>query len=296
MKFLYFFLPVLFFQDCKSQPVEKYPYNKDDNSLLWEISGKGITKPSYLFGTFHLMCKDDINLGKNLKEALKNSDEVYFELDLDDMSNMLGALLFMNMRNDTTLRDLYSAEQYKKVESFFTDSLKMPIGFMQKIKPLLLQALLYPKMMSCKSMSGVEEVLMKLAKENKKEIKGFETMAFQASIFDSIPYDVQAKELLKGIDSIADYKKSFDSLLTVYKTQRLSDIEKLFTNSEFGVVDNQEILLDNRNKNWVAQLKNLLHKKGLFIAVGAGHLVGKNGLIELLRKEGYTLRPVENGK
>lgn len=295
MKLLYFLFPILFFQDCSSQSVAAYPYNKDDNSLLWEISGKGI-KPSYLFGTFHLMCKEDIHPGKNLVEALKNSDEVYFELDLDDASNMLGALLFMKMRNDTTLQDLYTAEQYKKVESFFEDSLKMPVSFLQNIKPLFLQALLYPKMMSCKSMSGVEEVLMKLAKGNKKEIKGFETMAFQASIFDSIPYEVQAKELLKGIDSITDYKKSFDSLLTVYKTQLLTDIENLFTNSEFGVGDNQEILLDNRNKNWVAQLKNLLPKKGLFIAVGAGHLVGKNGLIELLRKEGYTLRPVENGK
>jgi len=294
MKLIFFLLPVLFFQDCKSQPVTTYTYNKDENSLLWEISGNSIVKPSYLFGTFHLMCKEDIYVGQNVVQIVKNSDEVYFEMDMDDISNTLGALLFMNMKNEVTLQDLYSPEQLKKVESFFRDSLKTSMSFVQKIKPLLLQALLYPKMMSCKTMSGVEEVLMKLAKENKKEIKGLETFAFQASIFDSIPYTLQAKELIKAIDSIAKYKKSFDSLISVYKTQRLSDIEKLFTDSEFGLGENREILLDNRNKNWVVQLKKLLLEKALFVAVGAGHLVGENGLIELLRKAGFTLKPVEN--
>ncbi|MEJ7625819.1 MAG: TraB/GumN family protein [Ferruginibacter sp.] len=294
MKLLYFLFIVLFFNDCKSQPVIKFPSNKDENTLLWEISGKKLSKPSYLFGTFHLMCKDDIQTGINLTQALKNADEVYFEMDLDDPSNTLGALLFMKMKNDTTLSDLYTPEQFKKVESFFKDSIKMPVSFIKNLKPLLLQALLYPKMLSCKSASGMEDVLMKLAKENKKEIRGFETMAMQASFFDDIPYSVQAQELLKGIDSLAEQKKSFDSLLYVYKTQQLKKIEVLMNSSEFGSTVNQEILLDKRNENWVKQLKDLLNKKRLFIAVGAGHLVGKKGLLELLRKEGYTVRPVEN--
>ena len=292
MKLLYLLVPVLFLQVCKSQS-PSLPSSKDDNTLLWEITGKGI-KPSYLFGTFHMMCKDDIHTSKNLMEAIRNTDEVYFELDLDDMSGMLGALLFMKMKNDTTLKDLYTDEQYKKVESYFRDSLNMPIGMMNNLKPLFLQALLYPKLMPCKTVSGMEEALMKIAKENKKEIRGLETIEFQASVFDSIPYDVQAKELLKGIDSIHDYKDEFSSMLNVYKTQRLSEIEKFFNTSEFGLAENQDILLDKRNINWVSQLKDLLPKKTMFIAVGAGHLVGKKGVITLLREEGYTLRPVQN--
>ncbi len=293
MKFLPFLLSILFVHECKAQTSSVYPYNKDENSLLWEISGKGIRKPSYLFGTFHLMCKEDINPGKNVRNVIKYADEVYFELDLDDLSNTLGALLFMNMKNDTTLKQLYTTADYKKVENYFMDSLKTSMNLIQTIKPFFLQALLIPKLMPCKKLSGVEDVLMKIAKENKKEIKGLETFAFQASIFDSIPYNVQAKELLKSIDSLFEYKKSIETLLSIYKTQQLQQIEKA-NNDEFGPGNFQEILLDNRNREWVIQLHKLLPEKKLFIAVGAGHLAGKNGLIQLLRREGYIVKPVEN--
>ncbi len=158
----------------------------------------------------------------------------------------------------------------------------------------MLSAFLYPKMMPCKTMSGVEQELLKSAAKDKKEIKGFETIAFQASVFDSIPYDSQAKSLLNTIDSISKYKMYFDTMIHVYKTQQLGEIEEMFTNPDFGMQDGLELLLDKRNMNWVNQLKTILPKQNIFMAVGAGHLVGKKGLIELLRKEGYTLRPIEN--
>ena len=93
---------------------------------------------------------------------------------------------------------------------------------------------------------------------------------------------------------MASGKKLFDTMLNVYKSQQLNEIENLFTKSELGLEEHQDILLDNRNKNWVGQLKNIMKTNAVFIAVGAGHLVGKMGLIELLRKEGYTLKPLLN--
>lgn len=280
------------FLSCKAQPVLKT--NADANTLLWEISGHNVKAPSYLFGTFHLICKDDFPVSEQLKEAIKASTEMYMELDMDDPATMMGGLMLMGMRGDTTLKKLYTEEEYKKVADFFKDSLNMPIGMLNGIKPFFLSAMLYPKMLSCKTVSGVEEVLMKIAKDNKKEIKGLETMAFQASLFDSIPYTLQAKELLKSIDSLAAYKVYFDTMLQVYKSQQLDKIQEQFTKSEFGMQENQEILLDNRNKNWVKQLKIIMPKQPVFIAVGAGHLVGDNGLIALLTKEGYTVRPLQN--
>jgi len=285
---------ILFFQSCTAQPVEKIPSNNDDNTLLWEISGNNLAKPSYLFGTFHLMCKEDIRFSKELKQAIKNSSEVYFEMDLDDISNTLGVILYMNMNDGKTLKDLYNPEEYKRVERFFKDSIGMSLMMLQRMKPNFTEAFLYPKMMPCKTASGIEEELMKIAKAEKKEINGFETIQFQASVFDSIPYATQAKELLNTIDSIDIYKKNFDTMLNVYKTQHLSAIEDMFTKAEFGMDDNRDILLDNRNKNWVEQLNKILPGKNIFIAVGAGHLVGEKGLIALLKKAGYTLRPLMN--
>ena len=295
MRLIKILILITFFYSCNAQPKkQQLIINKNDNSLLWEVSGNGLQEPSYLFGTFHLMCKNDINFSAQLKTAISLADKVYMEMDMDDPATLFGGILFMNMKDGKTLQQLYSPADYKKVENYFNDSLHTPMSFIEKMKPFFLEAMLYPKMMPCKSISGVEEELMKLVKLEKKEIKGLETMEFQASVFDSIPYEEQAKELLKSIDSIAANKQLFDTMLNVYKSQQLNEIENLFNKSELGLEEHQDILLDSRNKNWVGQLKNIMKTTSVFVAVGAGHLVGKAGLIELLRKEGYTLKPLLN--
>jgi uncharacterized protein len=257
------------------------------------VSGKGIKKPSYLFGTFHLLCKEDIHFSEQLKMAMKHSDTVYMELKMDDPSVLLGGLLYLSMKGDTTLKDLYSEKDYRKIESYFNDSLKTPLLLLQKMKPNLLVALLYPKMMDCNNPASIEEELLKIAKEYKKEIKGLETIQFQASIFDSIPYSVQAKELLDNIDSFSTYKKQFDTMLALYKQQRLQSLDTLSANDK-DTKDYDDILLNNRNKNWAEQLNELMKKESVFVAVGAGHLPGAHGLINLLREKGYTVKPLNN--
>jgi uncharacterized protein YbaP (TraB family) len=289
------FLAFVFLVSCNAQqhgPVTKKQNN--NNTLLWQVSGKGLAKPSYLFGTFHLMCKDDIHFSEQLKSAIKNSSEMYMEMDMDDPSILMSGFLYLNMKNGKTLKDLYSATEYNRVEKYFSDTLHTPLSLLQNAKPYFLVALLYPKMLHCSSPTGVEEELVKLAKENKKEIKGLETMQFQASVFDSIPYEWQAKELLKNIDSSQQYKNEFDSMLVVYKDQHLDEIGKLFSKSEFGSEAFEDLLITKRNINWVTQLKNIMRNESVVVAVGAGHLVGNNGLISLLRKEGYSVDPLEN--
>lgn len=294
MKLMLAISSLFLFVACKAQPQPKLSSGKDDNSLLWEISGKGLKQPSYLFGTFHMMCKEDIQFSNNLLSAIQASKEVYFEMDLDDASNTLGAMFFMNMKDGKTLRDFFTADEFLKLDTYFRDSLRTSLKTFQKMKPSFLEAFLYPKMMPCKNMSGVEQELLKIAAKDKKEIKGFETIAFQASVFDSIPYDVQAKSLLKTIDSIDAYKVQFDKMVKVYKTQQIDQLEAMFTDETFGIKDGLDVLLDKRNLNWVEQLKTILPNNNIFMAVGAGHLVGKKGLIELLRKEGYQVRPISN--
>jgi len=295
MKLIKIVALLTFFYSCKAQPKQTaFTINKNDNSLLWQVSGNGLKQPSYLFGTFHLMCKNDIHFSEQLKAAIACVDKVYMEMDMDDPATMLGGLLLINMNNGKKLEQLYTPNEYKKIQIFFKDSLGMSMGFVERFKPFFLEAMLYPKMMPCKTISGVEEELMKIAKQDKKEIKGFETIEFQAALFDSIPYEEQAKELLTAIDSLEPNKKDFEILLNVYKSQYINDLEKLFSKSESGMEAHQDILLDNRNKNWVIQLKEILKTTKVFVAVGAGHLVGQKGLIALLRKEGYTVKPLVN--
>lgn len=295
MKHLLFYsLSTILFLGCKAQTAESFVKQKNDNTLLWEISGNGLKKPSFLFGTFHLLCKDDIHFSDQLKKAVNSVDEVYMEMKLDDPSMMLSGMMYMNMKNGKTLESLYTAEEYKRLEAYFSDTLKMPMLLFQKAKPYFLVALLYPRMMNCPNPSGVEEELMKIAKEDKKEIKGLETMQFQASVFDSIPYEWQAKELLKNIDSFSVYKDEFDTMLDFYKNQQMDSLKTMVGKSEFGSDKYDDLLLKNRNKNWVKQLKEIMKNKSVFVAVGAGHLVGDAGLINLLKKAGYKVVPLEN--
>jgi uncharacterized protein YbaP (TraB family) len=295
MKLIKTFGLLIFFYSCHAQSdSSKLLLNKDDNSLLWQVSGKGLKHPSYLFGTFHLMCKNDIHFSNQLTTAVNRADKVYMEIDMDDPATILGGMMLMTMKDGKTLQQLYSDADYKKIRQYFTDSLKTPLSFIVRMKPFFLEALLYPKMMPCKLISGVEEELMKVAKTQKKEIKGLETMEFQAGVFDSIPYEEQAKELLQSIDSMASNKKSFNTMMQVYKNQQINEIENLFSKSESGMENHQDLLLNNRNKNWVGQLKSIMKTNPVFVAVGAGHLVGKQGLIALLRKEGYVVQPLLN--
>ncbi len=292
MKILCFVSLLLCMGSVKAQDVLKT--NKDNNTLLWEISGNGLTKPSYLFGTFHLLCKDDANISLASKQAIARSSEIYLELDMDDPATLMQGMRLMFMNNGKKLKDFYSPEAYQRVVTYFKDSLATTLEIFQGMKPYFLMALLYPKMAPCQDMTGMEQEIMKLATEQEKEIKGLETMAMQAAVFDSIPYAKQAEELLQTIDSMDKSRHYFAQMSKGYKEQKLQEIEKLMNDEESGVAEDQNVLLDKRNLNWVEQLPGIMKEKPVFIAVGTGHLLGEKGLIALLRKAGYVLRPLEN--
>jgi hypothetical protein len=137
---------------------------------------------------------------------------------------------------------------------------------------------------------------MKTLKEQepKKPINGLETAAFQAGLFDSIPYEKQAKELVDYLDSMDENKKITQQLAALYTSQDLDGIQALSDKEDPEMSGYMDLLLYNRNKKWAKALDGLLRGKSLLIAVGAGHLPGQQGVIELLRKEGYTVDPVNN--
>jgi uncharacterized protein YbaP (TraB family) len=140
----------------------------------------------------------------------------------------------------------------------------------------------------------MEMQIMKLTKEltHPMPINGLETAAFQAGLFDSIPYAKQAKELVDYIDS-ADYNKAQTrELADLYNKQDLDGIEAISDKDDPGMNQYMDLLLYGRNRKWARILDTLLPNKSLLIAVGAAHLPGKQGVIELLRKEGYTVEPV----
>ncbi len=271
---------------------------KGDKSLLWKISGNGLEKPSYLFGTIHMLCKEDANLGDNMIKAIKNADAVYLELDMDNLFDMLSVMNKMNMRNDTTLADLLTEDEYQSVKKLFTEKSSMiPFSMVEKYKPLLASAMLMESTMVCDEQVAMEQLIMEEAKKYGKSIEGMETTAYQMSIFDSIPYKVQAQELVRMVgegEKEADGEKEVKDMMDAYKEQDLNKLGEMISKSDGGMMQYEDILLNNRNYNWVEKLKKLMPGKSLVLAVGAGHLPGDKGVINLLRKAGFTVTPIVN--
>lgn len=287
-------MSLISFAGCFGQESE---VQQGDNTLLWKVTGNGLTRPSYLFGTIHMICKEDAGLSANLQKIIRDADEVYFEVDLDNLLEMVGMVSKFKMRGDTTLKDLLTEAEYNRVKAHFEQhNSLLPFSMLETYKPILAASVLGQSSMPCESMSAMEQEIMAVAKKANKNIKGLETMDFQASVLDNIPYSLQAAQLVKFVDNASTDSSDVEmqSMMQAYRDQDLSKLEKLITDSDPAIANYTDILLIQRNKNWVEKMKTLMVEKSLLFAVGAGHLPGEEGVIELLRKAGFTVTPESN--
>jgi uncharacterized protein YbaP (TraB family) len=266
-------------------------FAQQDKGLLYEISGNELTKPSYVFGTFHIMCAEDYLMSEIIKQKFTATEQVVLELDMDDPQMMVQMQQQMFMKDGKSLKDLLSKEDYDEIGNYFTDSLKIPFQMLDKVKPFALTSMLYPKILGC-PIQSFEMDFVKLGKAEKKEILGLETVTDQMGVFDAIPYQKQAEDLVGAIEDMDDSKAEFDKLVATYKTEDIDAIAKIIAEEDNGYAEYTDILLNNRNQNWIAKISDFAKKKSTFFAVGAGHLGGKEGVVNLLREAGYTVKAV----
>ena len=263
-----------------------------EKSLLWKISGNGLNKPSYLFGTIHLTC--DTSLDENTLNALEATEQLYLELDMDDKSIQMQMMKLMMMKDGAKLSTLLSPEDFKILDEFIKKNLNMSVKLFDSFKPFMISSMLFPKMLDCKSQS-VESELMKITKEQNEEIFGLEKAEDQMKVFDEISYQDQAEELLKTVkDNLEKDKKEFQEMITIYQNKDIEGMLKLMNESDNKITaDNQDQLLNNRNINWIPVIIKAMNDKPTFSGVGAAHLAGENGVIKLLRKKGYKVEAVK---
>lgn len=263
----------------------------DNNTLLWQITGPGITKPSYLYGTIHIMCPDDIVVTDVLKEKFNATQQLYLELDLDDPATMVDAMKGMVMKNNTTLKDLLPPGEYDTLAANFQKITGVPMAMVNTMKPMMSEALIYPAILGCQG-EAWEQKFMQMAKDKKMELKGLETTKDQLDIFDSIPYKMQAESLAKSLGNIDSLKISFKQMLDVYKRKNLDSLNILI-NDDDELGQYADIMINRRNAKWIPEIIEEGKKMPTFFAVGAGHLGGAKGVIAMLRKQGYTITPVK---
>jgi uncharacterized protein YbaP (TraB family) len=260
--------------------------------LLYQISGNGLAQASYLYGTIHILPKDKFELSNSLKRAFEASQTIAMEVDLDMSGGEKIALAQKVLLPDgKTLQDFMAAQDYLQLKMYCIDSLKWSESKFErssKLKPMFFSSILIQESMS--DMASYEMEFNKMAKKKHKNTIGLETIEFQLGLFDQLPMQTQV-DMLKQ-----DYKsdlKSFDTLLACYLKEDLENLGVLMAAETAAYPEFNEILLVQRNKSWIAPMRAQMQKESTFFAVGAGHLSGPDGVIALLRANGFTVTAIK---
>lgn len=265
---------------------------KLDNALLWKISGNGLTAPSYLYGTIHMTC--DASLDAKVLDALDATSRLYLELDMDDpklQSAMMGGMI---MKDGVTMSSLASAEDFAAVDELLKKTTGVSAKMLDNVKPVMVTSMLLPGMFDC-APQATEAVLMQISQEQKEEILGLETVEEQLAVFDAIPYKQQMQELVKTARSgMASDKEELKKMMDIYNRKDITALLEFMHTSENKMYsEHNDVLLTNRNRNWISKIEAAAKAAPTFFGVGAAHLAGEQGVIKLLRKKGYKVEAVK---
>ncbi|WP_160137966.1 TraB/GumN family protein [Chryseobacterium sp. c4a] len=261
---------------------------ENKNSLLWEVSGNGLSKPSYITGTFHILCSKDFDLKPKVLKALEKSDSFIMEINYTDPGEM--AALQKMYQNDKKISDQLSPNEAKELDKILADY-GTSLEKINNSSPQALYALLSMKAIPCPQteIKSYELELLQNAVKGKKNIKGLEKVNDQMkSINDA--YDLKA--IINQLKLSKEYESLFKKMIEAFKNEDAQALYALFKDERFMNSQQEKAMLTDRNKNWVQTMPEMMKTGSSFFAVGGSHLMGENGIIPLLQSKGYTVKPV----
>ncbi|MEL1240616.1 TraB/GumN family protein [Flavobacterium flavipallidum] len=260
--------------------------DKNENSLLWKISGNGLQKPSYLFGTIHMMCENDFVIKEKVIKAFDQTEELALELDFDD------PLELQNMQKlavaSTPLSRTLTKEEYSKLEAILKNSFSLNIKDYENYNLIGLLSVVLMKELNCPP-KMYEFEFLKMGMQRKSIIHGMEKVDDQIKAFANAYDNNEFIEQLELYDST-----HFNELVGIYKNEDINKLFSLSTDKKYMNKEVQNFMLDSRNKKWVTEMPEMMQQHSIFFAVGAAHLPGDNGVINLLRQAGYTVTSIKN--
>lgn len=275
--------------------------------ILYRISGKGLEKPSYIVGTYHLAPASFADSIPGMKTAIEGTQQVCGELDIMDAFKPENAARLMQSQmlpEGTTLTSLLTAEQLERLNKLLLDVMGSNLNDeafaaqIDKMTPAALSTTLslssyMKKVESFNPMELIDNHFQMLALQNGKAVKGFETVDFQMGVLFGAPLEKQVNDLMCMVDHFEDTEEMVNLITTAYFSQDLTLIEEAMEQEskiDCGTTEEDEdILINNRNRNWVELMPDMMAEQPTLFVVGAGHLCGEKGVLKLLEKEGYTI-------
>lgn len=263
---------------------------QEESSLLWKVEGNGI-QPSYVFGTFHLIPQDDFEFKDKVDKAIKDTDITVLELDMDDPQMMVSMQALAQLEEGKKLSSYMDEKEYEILDKYLTEHMGVGMAAFNTFKPFTVTSMITITMMG-KQAASYEAEIIKRSKEAQKEILGLETPEFQVSVFETVPYEEQIDQIIEYLQEPEKMTKEFDAMIAQYKNE---DIEGLYNTMDESFKEApafKKALLDSRNTNWITKIGEISKDQKVFYGVGAGHLGGDQGVINLLRKAGYTVTSI----
>jgi uncharacterized protein YbaP (TraB family) len=231
-----------------------------------------------------------------LRPLIKGADIFATEVTMDmmDMSKMSSLLPLIIMKGDTTLSMLYDSNEYSRISRYITDSVGIPMMFIAKIKPFYVMGLMMMDEIKRDAGTFLDDSLSRIAGEYNRERIGLETVEDQANAVDAISLHEQAKMLLDAVDSAyaLGSGSETDAMTDAYQSGDLDKLWELYQQESVSSTFDKA-LLKKRNAYMAERIDEVIKSgKSIFAAVGALHLAGTGGVIDLLRKKGYTVIPI----
>ncbi|MDO5637145.1 MAG: TraB/GumN family protein [Myroides sp.] len=274
---------------CALTLVSFTTFAQDNKSLLWQISGKGLEKPSYVFGTIHMICQEDYIMTETIQNTLKNVDAFYAEIDFSNPENM--AVLQQSMMSETPLSQRLNNEQYQKLQQLLKEVVDLDITQFEHLTDAAIVSMVTFKSFPCTDFKMYEMELLQTAAAAEKKMGGLETAAEQMEILGkSLGIDA-VFEMLNDLKK--DGFKSTKEMVALYTNQDVQGLYDYMKKSSYMTDEVYNEMLTKRNHNWINEMPALMKNQSVFFAVGAAHLSGNNGVLKLLKDNGYTVKPVD---
>lgn len=271
------------------------------NGLLWKIEKDGV-EPSFLFGTMHLTDERVTSLTDEAQTAFDGANTVIIETTdvLDEQAaalSLMGHPELMMLPGTTTLKSLLSPEQAEIVDAALNER-GIPPGSVSKMQPWMLSTMVaIPACEFARRKGGLKVLDVKLAKDAEaagKTVAGLETLIEQLQAMASLPLELHVEGLVETMklgDRIGDVH---ETMIRFYERGELGMIWPLFrvilpSQKDEGYAEFEQTMVTARNHGMAENAEPFLQQGGAFVAVGALHLPGEEGLVELLRRAGYRL-------
>ena len=274
--------------------------------LLWKVSGNGLSRPSYIMGTYHFAPANMMEKIPGMERALEGCDVVVGEIDKEEMMGQdaqMKMAMAMMAPADSTLDVLFSPEDYAIVEQVFDkyfSNMGVKLSQMNMLKPgaisVQMQAMQAVKHFPNFNESELIDMAVQTrANEMGRPSIGLETIDEQIELLFNSPLTEQAEGLLEACKKDDLFTVQSSALVEAYMAQDLTELERIFTDPELGGDDAEamDALIYERNRNWAEKLVKMMPERAALVCVGAGHLPGDQGLLQLLRYRGYTVEPMK---